>query len=239
VIESDRSMAVSPAGDRLFGSAGAPGQHHVHHSRVYLGAKRLVDVVFASVLLVLCLPVLLVSAIFVKASGLPLLFRQERVGKHGKLFTVYKLDTMRRADFQICTHWEDNRVPKACRWLRTCRIDELPQLWNILRGDMSLVGPRPLPLSVVEEARATRSGYSIRELVTPGLTSWAKVRQPNGQFSVNEQMLEDDIYSIQRASLLFEARVLLMTPYAVWRGLTHFRAARRVVPEAAQAAQAG
>jgi lipopolysaccharide/colanic/teichoic acid biosynthesis glycosyltransferase len=173
--------------------------------------------------LILCLPVLAVAAVVVKASGLPLLFRQERVGRNGKLFTVYKLDTMRRAAFEICVQWEDDRVPKACRWLRTTRVDELPQLWNILRGDMSLVGPRPLPLAVVEEARS-RPDYAIRELAAPGLASWAKVRSPNGHFQVEEQMLLDDVYSIRRASLRFDLKVILLTPYAVWRGLSHFRA---------------
>jgi lipopolysaccharide/colanic/teichoic acid biosynthesis glycosyltransferase len=209
----------------------------VHLSLPYRATKRAIDIVAASLLLVLCLPVLLVAAVVVKASGLPLLFRQERVGRHGKLFTVYKLDTMRRAAFQICVTWEDDRVPPACRWLRTTRVDELPQLWNILRGDMSLVGPRPLPLPVVEESRH-RPDYAVRELVAPGLASWAKVRSPNGPFQVEEQKLVDDVYSIRTASTWFDIKDILLTPFAVWRGLSHMRATASAAAEAAAEATA-
>ena len=196
----------------------------VHHSLAYRAVKRGLDIVLSGVLLILLLPVLVAAVVVVKASGLPLFFRQERVGRHGRPFTIYKFDTMRRAEFKLCVEWEDDRVPPACRWLRTFRIDELPQLWNILRGDMTLIGPRPLPVSVVEDSR-NRPGYALREAMRPGLTGWAKVRSPNSHFTLDPQMLIDDVEYVRKAGFLFDLRILAATPFAVIRGLLLFRAA--------------
>jgi lipopolysaccharide/colanic/teichoic acid biosynthesis glycosyltransferase len=189
----------------------------------YRIAKRTFDLLAAGTLFLLLLPVMLAAVVVVKLSGLPMLFRQERVGRDGKTFTVYKFDTMRRAPFEICVAWQDDRVPPMCQWLRTFRIDELPQLWNIIRGDMSVVGPRPLPPEVVE-AHNDRPGYFDRELVKPGLTSWAKVRFPNSHFSIDPGMLDDDLWYVQRASFLVDMKILVLTPFAVLRGLQQLRA---------------
>ena len=196
----------------------------VRHALAYRAVKRGMDIALSGVLLVVLLPVLLAAVVVVKASGLPLFFRQERVGLHGRTFTIYKFDTMRRAPFQLCVQWEDDRVPRACRWLRTFRIDELPQLWNILRGDMTLIGPRPLPVGVVEASR-NRPGYAIREAMRPGLTGWAKVRSPNSHFTLDPQMLVDDVEYVRKAGFLLDLRILAATPFAVIRGLLLFRAA--------------
>jgi len=196
----------------------------VHHPLAYRAVKRGLDIVLSAVLLVVLLPVLLAAVAVVKASGLPLFFRQERVGLGGRPFTIYKFDTMRRAPFKLCVEWEDDRVPRACRWLRTFRIDELPQLWNILRGDMTLIGPRPLPVSVVEASR-NRPGYAVREAMRPGLTGWAKVRSPNSHFTLDPQMLIDDVEYVRKAGFVLDLRILASTPAAVVRGLLLFRAA--------------
>ena len=197
----------------------------VRHGLAYRAAKRGMDIGLSSVLIVLLLPVLLAAVVVVKASGLPLFFRQERVGRLGRTFTIYKFDTMRRAPFKLCVEWEDDRVPRACRWLRTFRVDELPQLWNILRGDMTLIGPRPLPVAVVESSQG-RPDYAIRELVRPGLTGLAKVRSPNSHFSLDPQMLIDDVDYVRNAGFVLDLRILASTPAAVIRGLLAFRSAR-------------
>jgi lipopolysaccharide/colanic/teichoic acid biosynthesis glycosyltransferase len=195
----------------------------------YRAVKRGVDLVLAGTLFVLLLPVMAVAVVLVKLSGLPMFFRQERVGRGGKAFTVYKFDTMRRAPFELCVAWQDDRVPPLCQWLRTFRIDELPQLWNIVRGDMSIVGPRPLPPDVVA-ANEDRPGYFERELVKPGLTSWAKVREPNSHFSLDPEMLDDDLVYVRGASLWFDVKILVLTPFAVLRGLQQLRATMAASP---------
>jgi len=143
-----------------------------------LAAKRLIDLVLASIGLVLVLPLLLLAGLAVLVTvGRPVVFRQERAGLHGRPFTLYKLRTMRAAagpDGQPLPDAE--RLTRLGRVLRKLSIDELPQLWNVLRGDMSLVGPRPLyvkyiPRYTLEQARRLEA--------QPGITGWAQVNGRN------------------------------------------------------------
>ncbi|WP_022824075.1 sugar transferase [Hymenobacter norwichensis] len=181
--------------------------------------KRVLDVGLATPLFVLTLPLLLLTAgaLAVQNRG-PWLFRQLRPGLHGRLFTLYKLQTMtttHHANGQLLP--DAQRLPRLGRWVRAASLDELPQLWNILRGDLSLVGPRPLlpqylPLYSTAQAR--------RHLVLPGLTGWAQV---NGRNAISwEQKFLFDTWYVDNRSFALDLRILLRTVLRVLgaRGIT-------------------
>jgi len=149
--------------------------------RSYAEAKAVLDYVLASLLLVLFLPVLFVCALLVKlSSGGPVFYRQLRVGQHGRLFEIIKLRTMRiNAERETGPVWardKDPRVTWIGRLLRRSHLDELPQLFNVLRGEMSLVGPRPERPIFVDEFNRTIRGYYRRLAAKPGITGLAQVR---------------------------------------------------------------
>lgn len=183
-------------------------------------AKRATDVTGALVGLVLLSPVLLLLAVAVRlALGSPVLFRQPRLGRGGRQFTVWKLRTMtdrRDPDGQLLPDAE--RLTGLGRFLRASSLDELPELWNVLRGQMSLVGPRPLlvqyaPLYTAEQAR--------RHEVLPGITGWAQV---NGRNTTTwEQRFALDTWYVDRWSLSLDLRILLRTAGQVFRreGITY------------------
>lgn len=170
--------------------------------------KRLFDLVSASLALLLLFPVLLLVAWLVhRRLGSPVLFRQVRPGLHGKPFEMVKFRTMRDA-----VDTEGNALPDAerltpfGRFLRSTSLDELPELWNVIKGDMSLVGPRPLlmeylPLYSAEQAR--------RHEVRPGITGWAQV---NGRNAVSwPEKFALDIWYVDNRSLLLDIRILFLT----------------------------
>ncbi|UYZ61454.1 sugar transferase [Hymenobacter weizhouensis] len=181
--------------------------------------KRLLDVAVAAPLLLLALPVLaLVAALLALQNGGSWLFRQRRPGWHGRLFTLYKLQTMTsRRDAQGQLLPDAARLPRLGRWVRASSLDELPQLWNVLRGDLSLVGPRPLleqylPLYSPEQAR--------RHEVRPGITGWAQV---NGRNAISwEEKFAFDVWYIDHVSFALDARILGRTALRVLgaRGVT-------------------
>ncbi|QIX62424.1 sugar transferase [Hymenobacter sp. BT18] len=170
--------------------------------------KRLVDVLVATPLLVLVLPLLLPVAVALAAqNGGAWLFRQRRPGWLGHSFTLYKLQTMtsrRDAAGQLLPDAE--RLTPLGRWVRSASVDELPQLWNVLRGDLSLVGPRPLleqylPLYSPEQAR--------RHAVRPGITGWAQV---NGRNAISwEQKFAYDVWYVDHVSFALDLRILWRT----------------------------
>lgn len=170
--------------------------------------KRALDVAVASPLLVLALPVLvLVALLLAGQNGGSWLFRQRRPGLHGQSFTLYKLQTLTTSygpDGQLLP--DADRLPRLGRWVRASSLDELPQLWNVLRGDLSLVGPRPLleqylPLYSPEQAR--------RHEVRPGITGWAQV---NGRNAISwEQKFTYDVWYVDHLSLGLDLRILLRT----------------------------
>jgi lipopolysaccharide/colanic/teichoic acid biosynthesis glycosyltransferase len=177
-------------------------------SPAYLG-KRLLDLAVALPLAVLTAPLLaLAAALAAWQNGGPWLFRQARPGLGGQLFTLYKLQTMTSARDAATGQLlpDAQRLPAAGRWLRATSLDELPQLWNIVRGDMSLVGPRPLlpqylPLYSPAQAR--------RHLVRPGLTGWAQV---NGRNAISwEQKFAYDQWYVDHQSLGLDLRILWRT----------------------------
>jgi sugar transferase (PEP-CTERM system associated) len=183
-----------------------------------LAAKRLFDVAAASLGLLLSAPIVFVLGALVKiTSPGPALYAQQRVGLRGKVFTVYKMRSM-RADAERHTGpvWSpragDTRTTRLGRWMRRTRLDELPQLWNILRGDMSLVGPRPERPEFVTSLMQQIPFYGQRHIVKPGLTGWAQVRYTYGA-SVEDatEKLQYDLFYIKNLSLSLDVFIVLET----------------------------
>lgn len=194
---------------------------------VYIYLKRFFDVILSLIgLIVLAIPFLII-AIFIKfCDGGPILYTQERVGKNGRRFQIYKFRSMYVDADKILDKLKeqnevtgpmfkmknDPRITSVGRFLRKTSLDELPQLWNVLRGDMSLVGPRPpLPREV-----ANYSKYDLQRLwVIPGCTGlWQATERNNVGF---EEMVELDLEYIQKRSLLFDAKIILLTVVAIIR----------------------
>lgn len=186
--------------------------------------KRLFDIVAASVLLVLAMPVMLVTALLiVLEDGFPVFYRQERVGLNGRLFNVIKFRSMRTdAERDGKPRWataNDDRVTRVGRIIRKLRIDELPQLYSVLTGDMSLVGPRPERPYFVDQLTRDIPFYAVRHSVKPGVTGWAQVRYHYGA-SVDDsvQKLQYDLYYVKNHTLFLDIVVLFETVGVVLTG---------------------
>lgn len=179
--------------------------------------KRLGDILFSALGILALSPTLLFCALGVKLSSPgPVIFRQTRVGKDKKPFTMYKFRSMRLNDTQDSA-WSkktDDRRTAFGSFLRKCSLDELPQLFNVLLGDMSLVGPRPEIPHFVDQFRGTVPLYMVRHQVRPGITGWAQINGLRGDTPIKAR-IEYDIYYIENWSLLFDLRILLAT---VFRG---------------------
>ncbi|MFI8518470.1 sugar transferase [Streptomyces sp. NPDC085481] len=202
-----------PMGDHLWGY----GCHRLVPigERRGLTAKRVLDVALAAPALALALPVLLVCALAVRlADGPGVLFRQERVGQNGRLFTLLKFRTLRPADeTESATRWsvaDDHRMSAAGHFLRKSSLDELPQLWNVLRGDMSLVGPRPERPYFVAQFSRVHAGYAARHRMPVGLTGLAQVHGLRGDTSIEDRCRFDNHY-IDHWSLWQDVCILLRT----------------------------
>jgi putative colanic acid biosynthesis UDP-glucose lipid carrier transferase len=188
--------------------------------------KRAEDIILTSILLILLMPVLLLIAVLIKLdSPGPVIFRQERRGFHNDSIMVYKFRTMYHRENQDPgvpqARRNDPRVTRFGAWLRRTSVDELPQLFNVLRGDMSLVGPRPHALPHNEEFAKLIDGYLTRHRMKPGITGWAQVNGWRGETDTVEKMqnrLEHDLFYIANWSLLLDIKVLLMTIPVVVRG---------------------
>jgi exopolysaccharide biosynthesis polyprenyl glycosylphosphotransferase len=184
------------------------------HEDLAFVIKEIVDVTIAGVLLLLSLPLLLVAAVLVKlTSSGPMLYQQQRVGKQGKEFTMYKLRTMvDRAEERtgpVLASRQDTRVTQVGRILRVTRIDEVPQLFNVLNGTMSLVGPRPERPEFTKEFAQTVPGYAERLQVKPGLTGLAQI---NGEYHTTpEYKLKYDLAYIYNYSLWLDLRIVTET----------------------------
>ena len=184
--------------------------------------KRLSDIVFATVALVLLSPLLLLCAIGAWIEGgRGVFFRQIRVGRHGKPFSIIKFRTMRPADeHESQTHWSianDPRIGPVGRFMRRLSLDELPQLWNILRGDMTVVGPRPERPHFVEKYSAEHRSYAMRHRVPVGLTGLAQVSGLRGDTPISDRTRFDNYY-IENWSLWLDTKVVLRTIAEVLRG---------------------
>jgi exopolysaccharide biosynthesis polyprenyl glycosylphosphotransferase len=190
----------------------------------YHYVKRMFDMAVAAILLLLTAPVLAVVAILVRLNdGKPALFRQERAGVDGDPFTVYKFRTMivRPEDDSddIYTRKDDPRITRIGRSLRKLRIDELPQLWNVLKGDMSLIGPRAEWIRCTEQYEQNIPFYHFRHLVKPGVTGWAQVNYPYGESEQDAiEKLKYDLYYIRHYSLKLDFMIVLKTIHTMLFG---------------------
>ena len=175
--------------------------------------KRAMDVVGALVLIVLTSPLMLIAAVGVKLSSPgPVLFKQERVGRNKKPFYMYKFRSM-RVNASEKTGWSRNEDPRKTpfgSFIRKFSIDELPQFFNVLKGDMSLVGPRPEVPFYVEQFKEEIPRYMVKHQVRPGITGWAQVNGLRGDTSIRER-IEHDLYYIENWNILFDVKILLMT----------------------------
>jgi sugar transferase (PEP-CTERM system associated) len=186
--------------------------------------KRVFDIVSASVLLLLSAPVMALTAICIKLeSPGPVFYRQERVGLNSRGFSIAKFRSMRTdAEKDGRPVWaaaKDNRVTRVGQMIRRLRIDELPQLFNVLRGDMSLVGPRPERPFFVDQLTHELPFYSLRHSVKPGVTGWAQVRYPYGA-TVEDSLekLQFDLYYVKNHTLFLDLVVLVETVAVVLTG---------------------
>jgi sugar transferase (PEP-CTERM system associated) len=178
--------------------------------------KRAFDIVCALILLIPAAPVMLIAAVLiVLESGFPILFRQERVGLNGRLFKVVKFRSMRTDAEKDGPRWataKDDRVTRVGRFIRKTRIDELPQIFNVLLGQMSMVGPRPERPYFVDQLTRQIPFYAVRHAIKPGLTGWAQVRYHYGA-SVEDsaEKLQYDLYYVKNHTLMLDLVVLFET----------------------------
>ena len=186
-------------------------------SRLQLGIRRLVSLVTATVGLILSFPLLVLIAIAIRLdSGAPVFFIQERAGLNGRPFRLIKFRTMRPPDdAAFSSVWErddSDRITPVGRWLRKLRLDELPQFWNILRGDMDVIGPRPEMASNVREMSERIPYYSLRCTIRPGVTGWAQIRHG---YSVSledvTEKIRHDLYYLKHMSTWLDFRILIDT----------------------------
>ena len=179
-----------------------------------LVAKRVFDVLFAALVLLVAAPVMLFTAVLVKLTSRgPLFYKQERMGMDGRTFNIYKFRTMRTdaelAGARMATRDDPRRTPIGT-FLRQTSIDELPQLFNVLKGDMSLVGPRPERPVFIEEFKRQIPRYHLRHKVKAGITGWAQINGLRGQTSIQKR-IEYDLYYIENWSLLLDLKILVRT----------------------------
>lgn len=221
-IRGIKYFFVPSAGELLFSSlqfgqvAGMPvlTRRRPTSDPLYAVLRRLMDVIVAGGVLALSLPLLAVSAALVKLTSRgPLLFTQTRIGKDGRPFKIYKIRTMHQDAPKYEIHpraARDGRVFTVGRWLRRLSIDELPQLWNVLNGDMGLVGPRPEMPFIVEQYNEVQRQ---RLTVTPGVTGLWQISADRA-FCIHENM-QYDLYYVEHRSLSLDLAILLMTPFVL------------------------
>jgi exopolysaccharide biosynthesis polyprenyl glycosylphosphotransferase len=190
---------------------------------VFHRAKRFLDVVIAVLGLIILSPLLLLAAVaIVLESGGPVFFSQRRVGFLGRTFTLHKLRTMRKDAEVEGAKWAsegDSRVTRVGNFLRRSRIDEIPQFWNVLRGEMSIVGPRPERPEFVEKLNEEIPLWPCRHLVKPGLSGWAQIRFRYAAGSdASKEKLAYDLYYLKNASLLLDLQIILSTLRSVAKG---------------------
>ncbi len=188
--------------------------------------KRAMDLLGAAAALILFAPLMALIAVLVRASGPgPVIFRQTRVSLGGEVFQIFKFRTMVHAEDEAgpapeeprWTARDDPRVTRVGRWLRRTSLDELPQLFNVLRGEMALVGPRPERPELIDRFRDDWRGYMLRQHVKAGITGWAQVNGFRGDTSLRKR-LQYDLFYIRHWSIGFDLRILALT---ITRGFLH------------------
>jgi len=195
----------------LFGSG-----YDILHATLDQRIKRLFDLVLAFSVSLVTLPIMLIAAIIVKIESRgPIFFSQSRIGLGNEAFQIYKFRSMRLHDESAHSRYaqdKDNRITKFGSFMRKTRIDELPQLWNVIKGDMSFIGPRAEWDKLCMEYEEKIPFYNIRHSVKPGLTGWAQVRYPYGM-GVEDALekLRYDLYYIKHQNLAFDIMILFQT----------------------------
>lgn len=182
--------------------------------------KRLLDIIFSSFVLIFTSPIMVIIATLIKVTSQgPVLFKQERMGIDGKIFTIIKFRTMyvnaERETGPVWTKKNDPRCTKIGKILRIASLDELPQFFNVLKGDMSIVGPRPERPIFIKSFRNTIPKYMLRHKMKAGITGWAQVCGLRGNTSL-EKRIEYDLYYIENWSLNFDLKIIWLT---LWNGL--------------------
>lgn len=185
-------------------------------SQIQNNIKRLFDIIMAMIIGIITLPLMGIAALIVRLeSPGPIIYSQDRVGENGKEFKVHKFRSMRNDAEKDGAKWaqvNDPRVTKFGNFMRKTRIDELPQLINVLKGQMSFIGPRPERMVFIKELEKEIPYYNLRHMVKPGLTGWAQVMYPYGA-SVEDarRKLEYDLYYIKHHSLYLDMMIMFMT----------------------------
>ena len=188
----------------------------IYYNNFNLKAKRLLDLFFAIFIGICVLPVMILAAIIVKLESKgPIFFIQERIGEGNRKFNIVKFRSMTTDAEKDGPKWaskNDSRITGWGKIMRATRIDELPQLWNVLKGEMSFVGPRPEREYFIQQLEKEIPYYNLRHTVKPGLTGWAQVMYPYGS-SVEDayRKLQYDLYYIKHHDILFDIKVLLKT----------------------------
>jgi len=187
-------------------------------------SKRICDVTFSSLMLIALAPLMLITAILIKLDSKgPVIFSQTRVGEHEKEFQVFKFRSMKQdaeaATGPVWANADDNRVTRLGKFIRKTRIDELPQLINVIKGDMSFVGPRPERPYFVEQLKKEIPYFEMRTVVKPGLTGWTQIKYAYGATVEDAiEKLQYDIYYIKHMSLFFDLMIILGTIKVVLTG---------------------
>ena len=182
--------------------------------------QRILDIVLSVVGLIIGIPLMIIFGAFVKIEDWgPATYKQERVGKNGKIFYIYKLRSMRTDAEKFGAQWaqkDDPRITKVGKFIRKTRIDEIPQLFNILKGDMSIIGPRPERPSFTIQFEKEIPGFINRLGVKPGLTGWAQV---NGGYDITpSEKLVEDIYYIKNRSVVLDFKIIFRTIKVILTG---------------------
>ncbi|MEM9410290.1 MAG: exopolysaccharide biosynthesis polyprenyl glycosylphosphotransferase [Planctomycetota bacterium] len=190
---------------------------------IYAFFKRMVDILGASIGLILTAPVLAIAAVLIKLESKgPIFYSQTRVGKFNQPFKIYKLRSMASDAERNGAQWaavNDARVTRIGKILRKTRIDEIPQFWNVLRGEMSIVGPRPERPEFVSDLDQSIPYYLQRHLIAPGITGWAQINYPYGSSQKDaERKLMYDLYYVRYASISLDLHICLRTVTAIMQG---------------------
>jgi sugar transferase (PEP-CTERM system associated) len=193
-------------------------------SRITRFIKRMLDLALSMIIAIVTAPLMALTALAIRLDSTgPILYSQARVGENGRVFTVFKFRSMRadaeQAGGPVWARHKDDRITRVGRFIRKTRLDELPQLWNVMRGDMSFVGPRPERPFFVEQLAREIPFYMERHAVKPGLTGWAQVKYEYGS-SIEDAMekLRYDLYYIKHLSIIFDLTIVLDTVKVVLFG---------------------
>jgi len=218
---SDFAAAFRVAPDHVWTPANANDKPKAHSA----AAKRALDLVIAVPLAILLAPLfLLLAAVIVIDSGGPVFFRQTRLGLNGKPFNIFKFRTMRvmeNGDTVVQAKANDDRVTRVGKFLRKTSIDELPQVLNVIAGEMSIVGPRPHARAHDLFYMTVIENYELRQAVKPGITGWAQVNGHRGEtptFADMQARVDFDVWYARHLNFLLDLKILAVTPFAVLGG---------------------